>query len=212
MGSGRRRRSAILCRHRSTSKVAITVHPLPTHRRYSWSPPLALPPAISGDKTNIVGCARAWRTFLLLGKEKGVRGGVGLWTWSMDHEVTRVGLPMYYCCCCPSASACIFFPVERVCVAHRLVDICASPTSVSTLLRLHRSASRIFGLITRSSARLQRLLQPIFIEHPRRFRRLHRRSRIDNLVVHTGHRQPLRVFFIYFEHRRRISKLPLSLL
>uniref|UniRef100_A0A0D3GGY0 Uncharacterized protein n=1 Tax=Oryza barthii TaxID=65489 RepID=A0A0D3GGY0_9ORYZ len=83
----------------------------------------------------------------------------------MDHEVTRVGLPMYYCCCCPSASACIFFPVERVCVAHRLVDICASPTSVSTLLRLHRSASRIFGLITRSSARLQRLLQPIFIEH-----------------------------------------------
>uniref|UniRef100_A0A0E0PY61 Uncharacterized protein n=2 Tax=Oryza rufipogon TaxID=4529 RepID=A0A0E0PY61_ORYRU len=67
MGSGRRRRSAILCRHRSTSKVAITVHPSPTHRRYSWSPPLALPPAISGDKTNIVGCARAWRTFLLLG-------------------------------------------------------------------------------------------------------------------------------------------------
>jgi hypothetical protein len=44
----------------------------------------------------------------------------------------------------------------------------------------------------------------------RRFRRLHRRSRIDNLVVRTGHRQPLRVFFLYFEHRRRISKLPLS--
>ncbi|BAH93528.1 Os06g0492300 [Oryza sativa Japonica Group] len=37
MGSGRRRRSAILCRHRSTSKVAITVHPSPTHRRYSTS-------------------------------------------------------------------------------------------------------------------------------------------------------------------------------
>ncbi|BAS78516.1 Os02g0454300, partial [Oryza sativa Japonica Group] len=36
-----------------------------------WSPPLALfpasIPAISGDKTNIVGCARAWCTFLLLG-------------------------------------------------------------------------------------------------------------------------------------------------
>uniref|UniRef100_A0A0E0RE19 Uncharacterized protein n=1 Tax=Oryza rufipogon TaxID=4529 RepID=A0A0E0RE19_ORYRU len=40
--------------------------------------------------------------------------------------------------------------------------------------------------------------------------RLHRRSRIDNLVVRTGHRQPLRVFFLNFEHRRRISKLPLS--
>ncbi|BAF19524.2 Os06g0366800 [Oryza sativa Japonica Group] len=33
--------------------------------------PLALPPAsipaIFGDKANIVGCARAWRTFLILG-------------------------------------------------------------------------------------------------------------------------------------------------
>uniref|UniRef100_A0A0E0A9W2 Uncharacterized protein n=1 Tax=Oryza glumipatula TaxID=40148 RepID=A0A0E0A9W2_9ORYZ len=37
MGSGRRRRSAILCRHRSTSKVAITVHPSPTHGRSSVS-------------------------------------------------------------------------------------------------------------------------------------------------------------------------------
>uniref|UniRef100_A0A0E0G699 Uncharacterized protein n=1 Tax=Oryza nivara TaxID=4536 RepID=A0A0E0G699_ORYNI len=71
MGSGRRRRSAILCRRRSTSKVAIAVHPSPTYRRPSWSPPLALFPASipanSGDKTNIVGCARAWCTFLLLG-------------------------------------------------------------------------------------------------------------------------------------------------
>uniref|UniRef100_A0A0D9YRU7 Uncharacterized protein n=1 Tax=Oryza glumipatula TaxID=40148 RepID=A0A0D9YRU7_9ORYZ len=51
--------------------VAIAVHPSPTYRRPSWSPPLALfpasIPAISGDKTNIVGCARAWCTFLLLG-------------------------------------------------------------------------------------------------------------------------------------------------
>uniref|UniRef100_A0A0E0BS26 Uncharacterized protein n=1 Tax=Oryza glumipatula TaxID=40148 RepID=A0A0E0BS26_9ORYZ len=47
---------------------------------------------------------------------------------------------------------------ERVRVAHRLVDICASLTSASTLLRLHRSAPRIDGLITRSSARLRRHL------------------------------------------------------
>ncbi|BAF08685.1 Os02g0454300 [Oryza sativa Japonica Group] len=37
MGSGRRRRSAILCRRRSTSKVAIAVHPSPTYRRPSTS-------------------------------------------------------------------------------------------------------------------------------------------------------------------------------
>uniref|UniRef100_A0A0D9Z9H0 Secreted protein n=1 Tax=Oryza glumipatula TaxID=40148 RepID=A0A0D9Z9H0_9ORYZ len=44
----------------------------------------------------------------------------------------------------------------------------------------------------------------------RHFRRLHYRSRIDNLVVRTGHCQPLRVFFLNFEHCRRISKLPPS--
>uniref|UniRef100_A0A0E0K488 Uncharacterized protein n=1 Tax=Oryza punctata TaxID=4537 RepID=A0A0E0K488_ORYPU len=44
-----------------------------------------------------------------------------------------------------------------------------------------------------------------------RFHRLHRRSRIDTLVIRTGHRQPLRVF-IYSEHHRCISRLPPSLL
>jgi hypothetical protein len=57
------------------------------------------------------------------------------------------------------------FKKKGVCVAHRLVNIHASLTSASTLLRHHRSTSRIFGLITRLSAQLQRLLQPIVIEY-----------------------------------------------
>nr|XP_015638841.2 uncharacterized protein LOC4338142 [Oryza sativa Japonica Group] len=84
-------------------------------------------------------------------------------------HVLLVGLSIN--CNCIAAAACIrvylsFIPIsERVCVARRLVDIGTSPTLASTLLRLHRSASRIFGLITRSSVRLQQLLQPIIIEH-----------------------------------------------
>uniref|UniRef100_A0A0E0KVN0 Uncharacterized protein n=1 Tax=Oryza punctata TaxID=4537 RepID=A0A0E0KVN0_ORYPU len=44
----------------------------------------------------------------------------------------------------------------------------------------------------------------------RRFRRFHRHPCIDTPVIRTGPRQPLRVFFIYFEHCRRISRLPSS--
>jgi hypothetical protein len=44
----------------------------------------------------------------------------------------------------------------------------------------------------------------------RRFRLLSHRSRIDNLIIRTGHHQPLGFFFVYLEHCRCVCKLPSS--
>nr|BAD46093.1 hypothetical protein [Oryza sativa Japonica Group] len=90
----------------------------------------------------------------------------------------------------------------RACVTYRLVDFYASPTSAPILLRLHHSVPRIFGLITRSVLRgalLSMATSPVDLSPLHR----HRAAPVSPL-------RPLKVFFLYFELRCRISKLPLS--
>lgn len=84
---------------------------------------------------------------------QGWTGEVGPWSFGgicvvLASTAATVCYRLYLCVC--------FSPIrDWVCVPHRLVGICMSPTSTSTRFPLRRPVLRIIGLITCSSAQLR---------------------------------------------------------